>query len=658
MKKIILFFLLFQITAIVVAQSQSDLDKAKKQLEEAMKKLSPQDQAMMKQYMPSTIPNVKSTKPAAQNSGQAVNKPSELGAKITKVIGPEGGEIKTANGKIKLKFPAGALAKNTEITIEEIAAISDASSGNSFQLLPEGLQFKQPVKLTFKYDEQNLSESDAEDFTIITENNDGDFQFKLLAKIDTLTKTVSTDISHFSKWSLGSRSKIILAPKETTLNKGQSVDLAVQMSEMVPINAKGKEEIYKQIKEKEKQMQDQSINGGLNELELKDKMREIDWTRSNDDLDRYMQISARLENDTKSSEQEKAKIKAELKELKEKLGISVDDMATFLTQKKAIESAKFTVLNWKMNNVNAPVSNSFGTLTPNGLNAKYTAPKVIPMIRTINVIVTLSAKTKAGKQQKLILISKIVLIDQCFLNYTLDGQTTKMLQFGFSTEFIKNMTQNPQKGMEMPTITCGLDDEDILEIGGLSSLTASVDNKGSIDFKIKNPKMGQNLLKCDDSYRQNRNGAMVSIKTMSESEEFVNSSVSRVRNWDKTCSMKDVCEPFEINITELSLVGNGVVAGTFQGKVYEDNGPKKNCGNSIAHQLSGEFYLKFIIPVSENNFNPTKEKTSTEYDKPDSGTEPKPDEDLVPLVPPKTKTTPAKTTPKPKTKDAPIKAWE
>ena len=148
MKKILISFCLLFSVIIVSAQSQSDLDKAMKQMQEMMKTMTPEEQEMVKQYtkgLPTSVEEMKNAKPSAQTYGQETNIESDIGKKTTKIIGPEGGEIKSANGKITLKFPTGAVAKKTEISIEEIGNDLETGSGNAFQLLPEGIEDRKSV---------------------------------------------------------------------------------------------------------------------------------------------------------------------------------------------------------------------------------------------------------------------------------------------------------------------------------------------------------------------------------------------------------------------------------------------------------------------------------------------------------------------------------
>ena len=70
--------------------------------------------------------------------------PQRYGADV-QIIGRKGGELRI--GRHRLRIPEGALSKNVVITGE-----APASSLVSVVLLPHGLQFNKPVKLTLDYD--------------------------------------------------------------------------------------------------------------------------------------------------------------------------------------------------------------------------------------------------------------------------------------------------------------------------------------------------------------------------------------------------------------------------------------------------------------------------------------------------------------------------
>ncbi|MBK7652197.1 MAG: hypothetical protein IPJ20_17830 [Flammeovirgaceae bacterium] len=79
----------------------------------------------------------------------------------SKEIDKTGGLLAGTDGVVNLNLPEGALGANTTISIE---ASSDAGPANGigkvYKLSPDGTQFAKPVKLSFKYsDDDALAKS-------------------------------------------------------------------------------------------------------------------------------------------------------------------------------------------------------------------------------------------------------------------------------------------------------------------------------------------------------------------------------------------------------------------------------------------------------------------------------------------------------------------
>ncbi len=639
MKKFLISICLLFSVIIVSAQSQSDLDKAMKQMQEMMKTMTPEEQEMVKQYtkgLPTSVEEMKNAKPSAQTYGQEANKVSDIGKKTTKIIGPEGGEIKSANGKIALKFPAGAVAKKTEISIEEIEGFSATSNGNAFQLLPEGIEFIEPVTLILKYTDEEIEGSKEDDLFITTRGKSNELLISLLTEVDTIANTITTEIKHFSKWGLASSIKADLIPNERHLSKGQSVDLSVEITRIIPADLEKKEALLKEYIKKIKESRNPTATEfeivRLQNLSEKLKLSYLFTIHKFRMAFNSMQKEIRLKKEKNKLEEQQ--LKAEIDKIKAEIGMPIDDILAVLQEKKTVESTMYSVESWKLNNSNAPVSNSFGSLTPNGFNAKYIAPKIVSSNnKNVKVTVTLLLKDNSNIKQKLKLSSNITLTDEYYLNYTFDGKTTNTLQFAISPTFIKNMQQNAEKVMEQPISQCFLVDDELI-IGTMSKLNLA-ENLNTTDvvyFKIKNPTKGQNLIKCDDESSSFRNDTRISVQTGVKDEHFVNSQ--NLRWWSgNMCDGKDNCVPFEFNITEYNPVNGGIVSGSFTGKVYEDKDMAKKCSNSIEHFISGEFSLAIqITPEDETEImlpasKPTTTNSST---KPKSKTPPPPPPPLTP----------------------------
>ena len=644
MKKILISFCLLFSVIIVSAQSQSDLDKAMKQMQEMMKTMTPEEQEMVKQYtkgLPTSVEEMKNAKPSVQNSGQEAKKASDIGKKTTKIIGPEGGEIKSANGKIALKFPAGAVAKKTEISIEEIGNDLETGSGNAFQLLPEGIEFIEPVTLILKYTDEEIEGSKEEDLFITTRGKNNELLISLLSDVDTIANTITTEINHFSKWGMCTRLKVKLVPEEKTLNKGQSVDLEVQRWEIMPVDIEKKEALLKELYEKEKKYEEagkkeynEFINSLVSQKQTRDDSKYTPASKIDALGDKLIALRKRTSLIVKKIVDGAVNKEMELDKIKKELGLPIDDLLNVLEVKKTIETTKLSIIDWKLNNTKAPVSNSFGTLTPKESNAKYTALKIVSdKNKNVIVTVTVMGKEESGETFKFKLHSNITLTDEYYLNYTFDGKTTNTLQFAISPTFIKNMQQNAEKVMEQPISQCFLVDNELI-IGTMSKLNLA-ENLNTTDvvyFKIKNPTKGQNFIKCDDESSSFRNNTRISVQTGVKDEHFVNSQ--NLRWWSgNMCDGKDNCVPFEFNITEYNPLNGGIVSGSFSGKVYEDKDMAKKCSNSIEHFISGEFSLAIqITPEDETEIKvpASKPTTTNSSTKPKSKTPPPPPPPLTP----------------------------
>lgn len=120
---------------------------------------------------------------------------------VTKNIGAAGGELVSADGNIRIIVPANAVQTNTEFGIQPITntLYEDDHLKPAYRLLPEGKQFSQPIKIVFKYDEENL-EGTAEDFlSIVWQKDDGTWKLEPTV-LNKQTKTLTVESTHFSDW--------------------------------------------------------------------------------------------------------------------------------------------------------------------------------------------------------------------------------------------------------------------------------------------------------------------------------------------------------------------------------------------------------------------------------------------------------------------------
>lgn len=122
------------------------------------------------------------------------------GNTITKTIGAAGGTISTADGKLNVKIPAGAVTANTDFTITPVSSTLPESEGNSFRLGPENVKFNQPVEISFKYNEQDIEGSAEELLYMAYQDAEGYWIGLEGTTIDKANKTLKVNSTHFSDW--------------------------------------------------------------------------------------------------------------------------------------------------------------------------------------------------------------------------------------------------------------------------------------------------------------------------------------------------------------------------------------------------------------------------------------------------------------------------
>ncbi|GAF75591.1 unnamed protein product, partial [marine sediment metagenome] len=131
--------------------------------------------------------------------------------KATKVIGKNGGTVKSPNG-VSVVIPQYALLKSKEITITKVDPIDEPEPVNpNVRLLnvahdfgPDGLTFRKPITITLSYTEANLdidqngvNDFDPNKFTIVFW--DGETWLNAgKATVDPVKRLVSVSVNHFT----------------------------------------------------------------------------------------------------------------------------------------------------------------------------------------------------------------------------------------------------------------------------------------------------------------------------------------------------------------------------------------------------------------------------------------------------------------------------
>ena len=134
-----------------------------------------------------------------------VGKPD--GTKTSIKINREGSSLKSSDGMIELRIPEGAVPKNTTISIQPITNLMANGNGKAYRLEPSGIQFKKPLQLIFHYDEE-IKDSMQLLIGIAMQNDKGQWFGLKNFELDTIAKTISGNIKHFSDWTHFSEIKI------------------------------------------------------------------------------------------------------------------------------------------------------------------------------------------------------------------------------------------------------------------------------------------------------------------------------------------------------------------------------------------------------------------------------------------------------------------
>ncbi len=147
---------------------------------------------------------------------------SPVGTPVSKTIGAGGGTLVSADGVVELVIPAGALAVNTNISIQPVTNTmpDSAGLGLAYDMLPNGTKFNVPVTITFHYTQQEVPDNDADFLMIAYQDSSGAWLGDLKQRdFDTSAKTVSLDVNHFTTFGLDDGFRVNANP--TSVMSGQ-----------------------------------------------------------------------------------------------------------------------------------------------------------------------------------------------------------------------------------------------------------------------------------------------------------------------------------------------------------------------------------------------------------------------------------------------------
>lgn len=140
------------------------------------------------------------------------------GEKAENKIGKDGGSITSSDGKIKLIFPEGALSKKTTISIQPTTNFAPNGNGKAYQMEPSGIIFNRPVQLIFSYNETETEGNSPILLGMAMQDETGKWASLKKVLLDSVSKTLTVNIEHFSAYVNFSLAKIYPSSAKVKVN--------------------------------------------------------------------------------------------------------------------------------------------------------------------------------------------------------------------------------------------------------------------------------------------------------------------------------------------------------------------------------------------------------------------------------------------------------
>lgn len=150
-----------------------------------------------------------------------------LGQPLAKTIGPEGGTLTSADERLIIRVPAGAIETNQVFSVQLVTGTGPQALGTGFRLEPHGITFKKPVTITARYASENLEGTISEALALAYQSDKGVWRLAAGSRVDTAAHTVSVETTHFSDWAVLQRA--LLAPSVGFVKPGDNLGLEVRL---------------------------------------------------------------------------------------------------------------------------------------------------------------------------------------------------------------------------------------------------------------------------------------------------------------------------------------------------------------------------------------------------------------------------------------------
>ncbi|MDP4264190.1 MAG: hypothetical protein Q8941_16800, partial [Bacteroidota bacterium] len=171
------------------------------------------------------------------------------GEKISQKIGKDGGKLISPDGRMELIIPQDAVSSKTNISIQPVVNTLSPGKGNAYQLEPSGITFQKPLQIIFHYTAKEAEGMMPEYKEIAWQDDKGQWYSLENPVVDTIARTVTGSITHFSTWVFFDA--FILQPAKAKVRVNRQLDMFVVCTMPKPGTAGGMitdETIPKQIR--------------------------------------------------------------------------------------------------------------------------------------------------------------------------------------------------------------------------------------------------------------------------------------------------------------------------------------------------------------------------------------------------------------------------
>ncbi len=153
------------------------------------------------------------------------------GVAASTMVGPAGGTVRSADGKLELIVPAGALTADTALSVMPIT-VTAPGGVKAWRLGPEGTTFAKPASVKMSFGDAELDGSTSNGLRIAFQDSQKRWQAIKASTVDSTSITVST--THLSDWALLLGWQ--LRPPVATVLPGKSLTLWVRFCNTVPLD--------------------------------------------------------------------------------------------------------------------------------------------------------------------------------------------------------------------------------------------------------------------------------------------------------------------------------------------------------------------------------------------------------------------------------------